>query len=239
MTLTEIRKEFKVLKLDGKYHLYSKQYDEKYGSRHAQQYLSTLIKESKTCFRVIGVDNSKTGSISKLKEYIDLNIDNHKYPISYYDPTLREGCIKSYVIDDYLTSLGFKRDSYTDGDNYVLISDYSLCESHTIRMTIPDFIHGDNKKYITIYKRDYSWISIDIEDLDLDGVLDKLSSLINAIAIEKFTKDFKLIKQIDSSSTNFNELSFKSLNINTFETIKESFDTEDLKMRLQQIIDSL
>ena len=43
MTLTEIRKEFKVLKLDGKYHLYGKQYDEKYGSRHPQQYLSTLI----------------------------------------------------------------------------------------------------------------------------------------------------------------------------------------------------
>lgn len=239
MTLKEIKQEFTVLKLDDKYHLYSKKYNEKYGKRSTQQYLATLIKQSKTCFSVDGMDNSKTGSITKLKEYINHNINNHKHPISYYDPTLREGCIKFYVIDDYLTSLGFKRDSYSNRDTYVLISDYSLCESHKISITIPDFIHGDSQKYITIYKRDYSYVSIDIEDLDLDGILIILNNLINSIVIEKFTKDFKLIQQIDSSSTNFNEITLKTFNISTFESIKESFDTEDLKMRLQEIIDSL
>jgi hypothetical protein len=117
MRVKDLTDNYRVLKRGELYHLYDPEAGS--GSRNVYKYLCSIKKEGPTKFKIKGGRKSTT-KFEELQDMIDRRLKSYKYNSEYYDPNYRKGIFEEFVIMDYLGTIGFKRDGYTNGDFYVL-----------------------------------------------------------------------------------------------------------------------
>lgn len=122
MTLKELRKHYDIPKYkhEGKFMVFS--YTAK-ALRMAKKYLC-LLNNKGSCFWVDGFE--PTDKLTVLEEQIEKHIKSLPYDSEYYMPLFKKGLFEEYVIHDYMESLGFKKQRYSNDDDLYVLQDKNI-----------------------------------------------------------------------------------------------------------------
>lgn len=109
MTLKEIKKYYRVLKRDGKYHLSTLEVQTT--GRDVHKYICSISKDGSS-FRL--GDKIPTAKIEVLLEQIKEYLTILEYDSAYYNPCYREGVAQDLFVYDKLRDYGYKREHMND-----------------------------------------------------------------------------------------------------------------------------
>jgi hypothetical protein len=211
MTLKELRKHYRVLKLENQYHIYEK---ERSNSRMVHKYLCTLTKKGGS-FIVPGY--KATGIISKLKENVQDFVHNLKYDSEYYYPLWREESRYDMFTYDVLSDYGFKRKTYSD---YFVLNRNSIYGYNATKIELTYEVK-DETIIFKLWTSNYGWIET-TSIFDFDNIKETIDSLLKPLLL---TEGIKNIQDSDKMVNSDIELVLKEL---------KDFDINSSKVNLKE-----
>lgn len=182
MQVKDLNLNYKVLKQDGAFHLYSLT---EMGQRSPIKYLCSVKKHGSIKFYVEG--SEPTSNFDVLQEQIKNKIDSYEYDSEYYNPCYRKGVFEELIIHDYLRSLGFEHvndDTYTLSDKNVYgFNTADICMSIWGLSALGDVLEKGSpgeEVAVILSTGQFSWVEVkckrNVKDIkkSIDGLLKPL-----------------------------------------------------------------
>jgi len=229
MTVKELKKEYKVIKLDGKYHIHVLG-----GLRSPYKYVGTVIKKGRSMY-VEGYN--PTTKIEKLKEQVDHYCKNLKYDSEYYSPLYRNGYKEYMIVYDYLDKLGFSCDSVKDGLHCEL-NRKSIFKNNITNISLSiyglDYMKDELNDEVTVCLNlsNWSWVSNKCARNE-DAIINSIDSFLKPLLISESAQNINTSKNMQTGEIDVILNKIQNLDIKT-EDIKGY-----LKNQLMEIHNSL
>ena len=184
MTLKEIKKHYRVRKMDGYYDLSTLEVDRE--SRSVHRYLCTIYKNNTQKFHLNGY--KPVSKFDDLQKQIEGYLDSLEYNSEYYCPSYVKGTAQNWLLFDLLYDYGFRRNMYSDSFRYMVKSIYG----HTITNMVISYDINVNKEEVSIVLNsgDYSWITVK-SNFDLGNINKVLDGLLKPLLLAEGVNSIK------------------------------------------------
>jgi len=170
MTIKEIKEDYRVYKHEDHIQLWSKT---EHGMRMPHKYVWHIKKSDK--YGYYFVEGFKpTNKLEELKTQIQQHLANLPYDSEYFIPTYRAGLTEELIIHDYMDSIGFSKQGYSDTYTVTKKNIYGY-RSTDIQITFwgleRDFGDSGVAKEVSVnlWTSDWSWVSVkckrNVEDI--------------------------------------------------------------------------
>lgn len=192
MTLKEIKNQYYVLKMDGNYHIHSKEV----GGRTVHKYLCTIEKTKNYKFNVIGY--APVNTLEKLNEQINDYLNNLEYDSEYYSPLYRKGTSQEFLLIDLLNEYGFKRGGWDEPDGFNLKRNSIYGGKHTsINLNYSIDVEEELIK-IYLYNSDFSWVETKTS-FNFKDIHKKLNGLLKPLLLTEGIENIKISDKMQDS----------------------------------------
>jgi hypothetical protein len=218
MTLNEIKAKYSVLKsLDNKnqYLLFGLGND--HGKYLPNKFYCTVERVDKSKFKIIpsihftGDLNhsifSPTKSIDTLNDNITIYVSRLEFNSDIYYPNYRKNCFYQYASSEYLESIGFKYDSYGNGNAYILENEDVFGKKNNIELMIDGidiFDESNNVVEVKMLTGKYSYVSI--KQFELFSKLNKSNINYTNITKTTFNENSLSVEHVNYKEKLINEL---------------------------------
>lgn len=236
MKLEDLKKEFRVVTLDGKYYVYNKEFGSSDYSNY--KYLCNLDKSGNK-FKIVGTDQYYS-NVEDLKTAIQNYVDSLPFNCEFYNPQYREGYFESAVVNDYLRKQGFK----SDGNHWGGIEGFCLelkniygGKSNKIQITISglDYINEISETVdISLWTSSYSWISQTVKR-DAVEIIKAINSIVKPLLL---TDGINNVNESDKYNVEKFTASINEFDLGSLTKYSKEYKHE-LKEKLQQILETL
>lgn len=218
------RERYSIIKRDGKYCLYD---TDQLGRLTPNKYVGYLTKKGNNYYLPNG--NKVVNLEQQLADYEQ----SLPYNVEYYNPTYREGIFEEFVIHRWLIDNNFKD---THDNNYSLSVSNIVGNPFVLNFTFVNMDadgHGKNIR-IQIWKSDFSWSEFEC-DRTPESFIQVMSYILNVFAYSQIAS----LMSMTSSVVDFDNIDMSSMKItNKLDIVKNDF-RQELKSKLQDLIDKL
>jgi len=236
MILKEIKKHFQVfpsLKTKNEYHIMSLT---EHG-RMNHKYLTTAKKE-KSKFSIEGF--LPTGNIETFIKNVEESVENKKYDSDYYYPETNIEYKWEVFLMDYIKSLGFSTNYYSD---YYTIKQDNMYGGKTWDISF-SYVIKDNKISLSITDKEASekWASMNVDftldendtlERNFDEIISQVDGILKPHLLVETVRMMEIIGKMSDSITN---LKAEKLNETTLYIKSKNIE---LKEMLQSMLDKL
>ena len=226
MTLKEIKKHYRIRKMDGYYDLYTLKVDK--SSRCVYKYICTIYKTPTHKFHIKGCE--PVSKFELLQKQIEDYLNSLEYDSEYYCPSYRKGTAQDWFLVDLLGKYGFKRGGYREPEGFRLKRDTVYGTENTI-LTV-DFKIDNHKEIVSIYLRtgEYSWVTV-TTSFDLMEIHKNLDALLKPYLLTEGIQNITLSEKMEMSDVELTLLKLKGFDSNLTKI--------DLKRKLLELAETL
>lgn len=224
MTIKELKKYFKVQRVNNYYLLYDLDLP---GKRLANKYIGQVFKVGKK-FYVNGYEPSN--SIDVLKTQLSDYEFGLGFDIEYFHPLYRNGITEEYIIHDYLVKCGFKLSSQSESYYIEINNGFDQLNKMYISFSGLDAYNIKPIIDMNIHISDWKWATMSCKR----EVNDIIKMIDNYLTIVGLTFSSNGVQLISNNFTDI-ELTLNSLNQDNLKISKSDFKQE-LIIRLKQTI---
>ncbi len=218
------KKRYSITKHGEKYCLFD---TEQSGKITPHKYVGYLTKNSNDYYLPTG------DKVTNLEQQLTEYKQSLPYNIEYYCPLYRNGLFEELVINNWLKENNFKNQY---DNNYSLTISNLITGITSFNFTFENMDacgYGKNIK-ILVWESDYSWTEFECNRSPEDFI----QTMLSILNVFVYTQIASLIK-LTSETVSFDKISMTTIEVtNTLDVVKTDF-RQELKQKLQQIIDNL
>jgi hypothetical protein len=228
MTLNEIKAKYTVSKSrDNKNQYLLSGLDNDYGKYLPNKFYCTVEMVDKSKFKIIpsihftgDLNHSifnPTKSIDTLNDNIAIYVSRLEFNSDIYYPNYRKNCFYQYASSEYLESIGFKYDSYGNGNAYILENEDVFGKKNNIELMIDGidiFDESNNVVEVKMLTGKYSYVSIETK-MDINEIIGGINNLIRPLCLGNSIKQFELFNKLNKSNINYTNITKTTFNENS------------------------
>jgi hypothetical protein len=235
MTIKEIKEDYTVYKHEDHIQLWSKT---EHGMRMAYKYVWHIKKSDK--YGYYFVEGFKpTNKLEELKTQIQQHLANLPYDSEYFIPTYRAGLTEELIIHDYMDSIGFSKQGYSDTYKVTKKNIYGY-RSTDIQLTFWGLERSfgedgvSEEVSVNLWTSDWSWVSVkckrNVEDIK-KGISAILKPLLmtESVSLLGLAENLETIEDVEVMMNQFT-LSLQNIKVDM---------KAHLKMQLLEMADKL